>query len=268
MAGYWIKFETSTSDKPEVWFIADRLGIDPDAVVGKLLRIWAWFDDHTEKGNAPSVTKALLDRRVGVTGFCDAMIEAGWMLEEDGFVLLPHFDRHNGKTAKSRVLTAKRVASHKKSNADGNAKGNAASVTSALPRREEKRRDNIELSKDSSCVEHGSAPACGSQDSGFVFAMQSGAWHLPERKLAEYTSTYKLDVRREILKAAQWLRDNKERRPRTGTGVQKFLTRWLNRADNGTSPSARLSGKITNDDTLKQEMARARLIRQERMKSG
>ena len=137
MAGYWIKFDTSTPDKPEVWSIAERLGIDPDAVVGKLLRVWAWFDDHTEKGNAPSVTKALLDRRVGVSGFCDAMVLAGWMAEKDGMLEIPNFDRHNGATAKSRGLTAKRVANHKA----GNAVGNAASVSGALPRAEEKRAE-------------------------------------------------------------------------------------------------------------------------------
>ena len=149
MAGNWIKFDTSTSDKPEVWEIATKLGIDPDAVVGKLLRVWTWFDDHTEKGNAkgnaPSVTKALLDRRVCVTGFVTAMIEVGWLEETDGMLSLPNFDRHNGQTAKNRALTAKRVSLHKKSNASvtiGNEKSNAASVTSALPR-EEKRREDI-----------------------------------------------------------------------------------------------------------------------------
>ena len=140
MAGNWIKFDTSTSDKPEVWAIAESLGIDPDAVVGKLLRVWAWFDDQTEKGNAPIVTRALLDRKVGVTGFVTAMVQAGWMVETDGLLTLPNFDRHNGQTAKNRVLTAKRVATHKKGNAEGNAKGNAPIVTRALPK-EEKRRE-------------------------------------------------------------------------------------------------------------------------------
>lgn len=140
MAGDWIKFELTTLDKPEVCQIADLADIDPDAVVGKLLRVWGWFDQQTEAGNAPSVTKKLLDRSVGVSGFCDYMISVGWLLEDDGVISIPNFDRHNGKTAKNRSLTALRVASHKK----GNAKGNAASVTeplaSALPR-EEKRRD-------------------------------------------------------------------------------------------------------------------------------
>jgi hypothetical protein len=137
MAGSWIKFDTSTSDKPEVWAMACELGIDPDAVVGKLLRVWTWFDDHTEKGNAPIVTRALLDRRVGVTGFVTAMINAGWMMEIDGVLSVPNFDRHNGQTAKNRVLTAVRVAHHKK----GNAKGNGAIVTDALPREEKSREE-------------------------------------------------------------------------------------------------------------------------------
>jgi hypothetical protein len=134
MAGDWIKFELTTMDKPEVAQIADLAGIDPDAVVGKLMRVWAWFDQQTEKGNAPSVSKKLLDRSVAVTGFCDHMKSVGWMDESDGYISLPHFDRHNGKTAKNRALTAKRVASHK-------TKGNAASVTDALPREEKRRED-------------------------------------------------------------------------------------------------------------------------------
>ncbi|WP_434681323.1 hypothetical protein J3P77_09515 [Pseudomonas sp. R1-18] len=134
MAGDWIKFELTTMDKPEVCQLADLAAIDPDAVVGKLMRVWGWFDQQTESGNAPSVSKKLLDRSVGVTGFCDLMKSVGWMEEEDGFISLPHFDRHNGKTAKNRALTAKRVASHK-------TKGNAASVTSALPREEKRRED-------------------------------------------------------------------------------------------------------------------------------
>ena len=158
MAGDWIKFEISTSEKPEVWAMAQALGIDADAVVGKLLRVWAWFDQQTPDGNAASVTtsvtsalpsryqgvtsgvtKALLDRRVSVTGFCDAMISVGWMIESEGVVSLPNFDRHNGKTAKTRGLTAKRVASHK---AKSNAGSVTSSVTLALPR-EEKRREEI-----------------------------------------------------------------------------------------------------------------------------
>lgn len=135
MAGDWIKFELATMDKPEVCQIADLADIDQDAVVGKLMRVWAWFDQQTEKGNAPSVSKKLLDRSVGVSGFCDHMKAVGWMAESDGVISLPHFERHNGKTGKNRALTAKRVSNHK-------TKGNAGGVTSALPK-EEKNKEPL-----------------------------------------------------------------------------------------------------------------------------
>lgn len=143
MAGDWLKFEVNTPEKPEVLAITIELGWDdPDLTVGKLLRVWRWFDQHTEEGNAENVTPALLDRIVGVTGFCQAMANVGWLVIDGGGISLPNFDRHNGKTAKNRALTAKRVANHK-SNAKANAQGNGASVTRALPR-EEKNREDID----------------------------------------------------------------------------------------------------------------------------
>ena len=123
--------------------MAQILEIDPDAVVGKLLRVWAWFDEQTENGNASSVTKALLDRKVGVTGFVTAMLQVGWLVETEHGLSVPNFDRHNGHTAKKRVLTAKRVAESRANSGDVTLmkqECNAASVTSALAR-EEKRRE-------------------------------------------------------------------------------------------------------------------------------
>lgn len=143
MAGDWLKFEKATPDKPEVFAIAAELGIDPDAVVGKLIRVWSWFDTHTVDGNARSVTSSLLDRISGVSGFVSAMQSVGWIEVTVAGVRLPNFDRHTGETAKGRALTAKRVAKHK---GKGNAKGNGDSVTSALPR-EEKRREELKEEK-------------------------------------------------------------------------------------------------------------------------
>lgn len=142
MAGDWLKFEIATPNKEEVWSIAEALGLEPDSVVGKLLRVWIWFDQHTKQGNARSVSKKLLDREVGVNGFCDAMIYEGWMLEDDGQIELVNFDRHNGKTAKNRALTAKRVSNFKKSNDPSNADSTSEVTDTPLPNalpREEKR---------------------------------------------------------------------------------------------------------------------------------
>lgn len=140
MAGDWLKMDSSTPEKPEVLAITARMGWDdPDTTVGKLFRVWRWFDQHTTDGNAPRVTSALLDRIAGVTGFAAAMQAEGWLVVSESGLSLPKFDRHNGATAKARAQTAKRVASHR-CNGEGNAESNADSVTGALAR-EEKRRE-------------------------------------------------------------------------------------------------------------------------------
>lgn len=139
----WIKLETHTFDKVEVYSIAEELGIDADSVIGKCCRVWAWFDSNTVDGVTPSVTKALLDRQCGVIGFCKAMINAKWMTDDGKNLSLPNYDRHNSKTAKSRALGAIRQSRYK-SNAQGDAQGDDASVTGALPKsshREEERRE-------------------------------------------------------------------------------------------------------------------------------
>lgn len=137
MAGDWIKLEISTFDKPEVMAITVAIGFDdPDFTVGKLAKLWRWFDQHTLDGNANGVTKALLDRYVGVTGFCDAMQSVGWLVITDGRITLPNFEFHNGKTAKTRAQGAKRSADFR--NRD---ESNADSVTNALPREEKRRED-------------------------------------------------------------------------------------------------------------------------------
>lgn len=141
MAGDWLKVEISTPDKPEVFEIANELDIDPDEVVGKLFRVWSWFDQHTEEGNAPVTLTALLNRQCGNADICGAMHKAGWLIIEGDRMTLPNFDRHNGQTSKCRALTAKRVKKFKeKSNAKGNAKGNANGNGGSVTR-EEKRRE-------------------------------------------------------------------------------------------------------------------------------
>lgn len=142
MAGDWLKFEKATLDKPEVFAIAAVTGLDPDAVLGKLLRVWSWFDTHTESGNARRVTSLLLDRIAGATGFTDAMVSVGWMEVTDDGVQQPGFDKHTGQSAKTRATTARRVAKSRSGNDESNGAGVTKTDTSALAR-EEKRREEV-----------------------------------------------------------------------------------------------------------------------------
>ena len=132
MAGDWIKVEHVTPDKPEVVAIAAATGLDQDAVVGKLLRLWIWADQQSVDGDAMSVTNAFLDRLVFHSGFARALSNVGWLDGREGRLSIPNFDRHNGQTAKKRAQTSKRMQTKRKRD--------AGSVTNASPekRREEK----------------------------------------------------------------------------------------------------------------------------------
>jgi hypothetical protein len=130
MAGDWIKVRCDLPDDPAVFQIARKIGITPEEAVGRLCRVWIWADRHVIDGHA-FVTLLSLDRIAGEAHFGDAMVEVGWLeVVADSEITFPKFDRHNGKSAKRRVLSAERQQLHR----------NAASVTKALPekRREEK----------------------------------------------------------------------------------------------------------------------------------
>ena len=139
MAGDWIKVEHATVDKPEVLAMADLLEISADDVLGKLIRVWIWFDTQSRNGNAGSVTKVTLekfiDRLVASQGFASCMRKVGW-LDDSG---IPNFDRHNGKSAKNRALTNKRQDKFR------NATDNGKVTHEALP---EKRREEKEIYKE------------------------------------------------------------------------------------------------------------------------
>ncbi len=145
MAGDWIKIEHVTPDKPEIHQIAEILGIDSDAVVGKLMRFWIWADQQAINGNAIPVTKNVIDRITYVTGFADALLKVDWLQARSGSLAIPHFDRHNGQTSKLRAETNRRVAKHReKRNADDVTSVTQKTLQKALP---EKRREDSKDSK-------------------------------------------------------------------------------------------------------------------------
>ena len=104
--------QTCLPDKPEVWRIASIIGCEPDAVIGKLLRVWSWFDSHTEDGNA-EVGLEVIDKIAGAVGFASALESVRWLTSSGSFIGIPNFERHNGKSAKNRLATSERVAKHR-----------------------------------------------------------------------------------------------------------------------------------------------------------
>lgn len=152
--------------------MAELLNIDPDAVLGKLIRVWAWADSNIKPRflRNDCVTKNNYVRNCNVTGtsfeicndcnfdaiinritciknFADAMKKCGWLIQKDDCYELPNFDRHNGKSTKTRLLNAERAQNYRDKNSgkiasrsrnDSVTKNNYETVTI-----EEKRREDI-----------------------------------------------------------------------------------------------------------------------------
>lgn len=106
MAGDWIKVEHTTPDKPEVVKLAEILHMDdPDFVLGKLWRFWAWADANTQDGILKT-KYAHIDRVVYCPGFARGLVSVGWLQGREGALVIPNFDRHNGNSSKARALEA------------------------------------------------------------------------------------------------------------------------------------------------------------------
>lgn len=104
----WIKVEKATPTKPRVLALADLLNVTPDDALGKCVRLWMWFDSNTSDGNAPRVTRPLLDRALSAPGLCCALEKLGWIRFTKRAAIMPGFLRHNGDSAKNRLLAAER----------------------------------------------------------------------------------------------------------------------------------------------------------------
>lgn len=112
--GEWIKVEKVTADKPEVLRMARALKMDRDAVLGKLLRIWVWFDSNSVDGVVDGAVDADVDGLASHVGFAIAMRQVGWLGAADvhdregAGLCLPNFVRHNGESSKKRALKTQR----------------------------------------------------------------------------------------------------------------------------------------------------------------
>ena len=104
----WIKMRVSLADDPAVITMARHLKASAYEVVGLLHSVWSWANLHTEDGIALGVTPDWLDHKFDRKGLSEAMMQVGWLLEDDSGIVIPKFDRHNGHSAKARAQATER----------------------------------------------------------------------------------------------------------------------------------------------------------------
>jgi hypothetical protein len=109
MAGHWIKWEKGLTKKPEVMRIARALGISTYEAAASCMLVWEWADDVTTDGLVVGVTLEDVNQAAGIPGIGEAMQVAGWLIPSSTCIQFPNYARHNGKTAKQRSETNRRM---------------------------------------------------------------------------------------------------------------------------------------------------------------
>ena len=104
----WIECHEEVFGKEEVLAIAEMLKTDVDSVVGKLLRVWLWANQQSRDGvfKFPCQQQAVefIDKTTTCPGFSNAMQHVHWLnIGDDGELVVPNYDRHNGKLAKQQA---------------------------------------------------------------------------------------------------------------------------------------------------------------------
>jgi hypothetical protein len=108
MAGDWIKMRVDLSDDPAVIGLACALNVDEYGIVGRLHKLWSWADKHCDNGHAKSVTFVWINRYVCLDMFAENMASVGWLIKNEDGITFPRFDKHNGKSAKTRAEAQER----------------------------------------------------------------------------------------------------------------------------------------------------------------
>ncbi len=109
----WIKVDVTTCDKVKIIHIARACGVRVNEAFGAWFRLWAWFDGVTEDGRLDFLKPEDCDAKAGLNGIGAALSDVGWIEFGERGAIIIGWDKHNGKSAKKRAMTALRVAAYK-----------------------------------------------------------------------------------------------------------------------------------------------------------
>ena len=104
----WIKVETHTPDKSELRQIARLCHCSKADAFLAFFRIFVWLDEQTEDGHVDYFTPNDADEIGGLTGLGHALESVSWITFSPGGAVVANWERHNGKSAKKRIIEAER----------------------------------------------------------------------------------------------------------------------------------------------------------------
>ena len=105
----WIKVETHTPDKAELRQIARLCHCSKAEAFLAFFRVFVWLDEQTEDGHVDYFTLNDADDIGGLTGLGNALETVRWITFSPGGAVVANWERHNGKSAKKRIIEAERA---------------------------------------------------------------------------------------------------------------------------------------------------------------
>lgn len=244
MAADWIKMRTDLAGDPAVIRIRRATGLDADAVVGKLHRLWSWADAHTADGFAAGLDAEWVDEFAGCTGFAASMAAAGWLEVTSDGVRFVNFERHNGQPAKVRALRKTRMERFR---------GARSATDAPLEKRREEKIEDIPAAPVATSEPPKRRQRSQPQDA-VRWDVESGWQGITDADRKEWAAAFPACVlATELSKATAWLKANPQRAHKSNW--RRFLVSWLTRCQDkgGTN---REPGRRPEDEGRRQSLER------------
>ena len=112
MAGDWIPMRKDLAGDPAVIWMANRLEVRTEVVVGYLHKFWSWCDDQMENGECHGVSLRALGDVLALPTFPEMLVRVGWLkIDDDGefpMLSIPNHDHWLSRSAKRRLKETRR----------------------------------------------------------------------------------------------------------------------------------------------------------------
>jgi len=133
----WIKMRVNLWDDPRVGAMVEATDTCEAAVIGGLYWLWTAADQHSTDGFMPAMTLRQLDRRSGIAGFGQALVDVDWLVVLEDGLQIARFEEHNGSSAKRRASESRRKMSARNADKLRTKAGHGAHLEKEIEKEEE-----------------------------------------------------------------------------------------------------------------------------------
>lgn len=110
----WIPYDKGLTLKEEILTIAAETGMNQWEVAGRLMDFWSFLDANFVPNEMAQmclkkITIVPLQSTFLSTELITAMVQVGWLVEDEDSYIIPHADRFLGESAKKRLKHAEKM---------------------------------------------------------------------------------------------------------------------------------------------------------------